>query len=435
MINYLDEAVINIPELVGKGYAKFWNFKGRYRVLKGGRGSKKSTTNALWHIYEMMHFFHEYGLKPNTLVIRRYFNTHRDSTFAQLNWAIKRLGVEHLWKSTKSPLELTYTPSGQKILFRGLDDPQSITSIVVDDGFLCWVIWEEAFQVTNEEDFNKIDLSIRGEIPEPLFKQHTLVFNPWSSKIWIKQRFFDKVDKTGYSKDGQILAITRNYDCNEFLGADDRLIFETMREENPRRFNIEGKGNWGVSEGLVYENWIEKDFNAEEMKRRTDRYMKPVFKQLQALDFGYTNDPTAFIALLADEPGRKLYIYNEIYKTHMSNKMIHDEIKYRGFENARICADSEDPRTINELRILGLNRIFGAVKGQNSVNFGIQKLQDYQIIVHPSCVNTIVELSNYTWAISKQTNKVTTDPIDEFNHLMDALRYACEEIAKPIFSW
>ena len=425
----------SLPKLIGKGYKKFWNFKGRYRVLKGGRGSKKSTTASFWFPYNMMKYWHTYGLKPCTLVIRRYYNTHRDSTFAQLRWAINRLGVAHLWKATKSPLELTYIPSGQKIMFRGLDDPQSITSITVEDGELCWVWWEEAFQITMEDDFDKVDMSIRGEMPAPLFKQHTFTFNPWSEKIWLKKAFFDKVGTDGLSKDGDILALTKNYDCNEFLGDDDRRIFEKMKEENPRRYSIEGEGNWGIAEGLVFENWQELEFDAEHMKRQLDREDNPRYRQLHGLDFGYTNDPTAFIALLADEKEKKLFIYDEVSKTHMKNRDIHSTLKYKGFERARICADSEDPRTIDELKDLGLYRMFGAKKGKGSVKAGIQKLQDYKIYVHPSCVNTIVELSNYVWATDKDTGKPSTDPIDEYNHLMDALRYATEELNSTNFSW
>lgn len=125
---------VNLAETVGGGYKEFWNFKGRYLICKGGRGSKKSCTTALRIIYNMM----KYPL-ANTVVIRRYFNTHRDSTFAQLKWAMNKLGVSHLWKATMNPLELTYLPTGQKILFRGFDDPQSITSITVEIGHLCWV--------------------------------------------------------------------------------------------------------------------------------------------------------------------------------------------------------------------------------------------------------------------------------------------------------
>ena len=426
----------SLPKLIGKGYKQFWNFKGRYRVAKGGRGSKKSTTASFWFPYNMMRYYHKYNLKPNTLVIRRFYNTHRDSTFAQLKWAINRLGVSHLWKATKSPLELTYIPSGQKIMFRGLDDPQSITSITVEEGYLCWVWWEEAFQITNEDDFNKVDMSIRGEIPEPLFKQHTFTFNPWSDKIWLKRRFFDKVSpSTGLSPEGDILAITKNYDCNEFLGDDDRLIFERMKEENPRRYSIEGLGEWGIAEGLVYENWQELDFDYEHMKWEKDKYDNPVYRDLAGLDFGYTNDPTAFIALLVDEKSRRIFIYDEVYKTRMKNQDIYDTLRYKGFANARICADSEDPKTIDELKDKGLNRIFGAKKGPGSVNAGIQKLQDYKIFVHPRCVNTIVELSNYIWAPDKDTGKPTNNPMDEYNHLMDALRYATEELNISNFSW
>lgn len=425
----------NLPQLIGKGYKQFWNFTGRYRVAKGGRGSKKSTTASFWFPYNMMKFWHKYGIKAHTLVIRRFYNTHRDSTFAQLKWAINRMGVSHLWKPTKSPLELTYIPTGQKIMFRGLDDPQSITSITVEDGYLCWVWWEEAFQCTNEDDFDKIDMSIRGEVPAPLFKQHTLTFNPWSDKIWIKKRFFDKVGSDGLSERGDILAITKNYDCNEFLGDDDREIFEIMKVENPRRYSIEGLGNWGIAEGLVFENWEEKDFDVEELKGSRDKYGNLKYRELHGLDFGYTNDPTAFIALLADEKKYEIYIYDEVYKTRMKNKDIYETLTYKGFQKARIRGDSEDPKTIDELKDLGLYRLVGADKGPGSVKAGIQKLQDYKIYVHPRCINTIVELSNYIWAPDKDTGKPTTDPADEYNHLMDALRYATEELNSRNFSW
>lgn len=423
-----DAASKRLPDLIGRGYKSFWEFEGRYRVLKGGRGSKKSTTASLWFPYMMMKYWHQYQLKPHTLVIRRYFNTHRDSTFAQLKWAINRLGVSHLWKATKSPLELVYKPSGQKIMFRGLDDPQSITSITVEEGYLCWVWWEEAFQVTNEDDFNKVDMSIRGSVPPPLFKQHTLTFNPWSEKIWLKHRFFDH-------QDPDVLAITRNYDCNEFLGDDDRRIFEKMKVESPRRYNIEGLGNWGISEGLVFNNWIELEFDYDRMRRLIDRDEKLIYRQLQGLDFGYTNDPTAFTAILADEKKKEIYIYDEIYRPMLTNSQIADLITYKGFQHAHIAADNEDPRTINELKMLGLDRIFAAKKGKGSVQAGIQRLQDYRIFVHPRCTNTIVELSNYIWATDRETGKATTDPAPGYDHLMDALRYATEKLGTYNFSF
>ena len=116
----MEKSIINLSDIIGGSYNEFWHCTKRYRVVKGGRGSKKSCTAALWYIYNMMYYYHTYGLLPNVLVIRRYFNTHRDSTRAQLIWAINRLGVAHLWKMSKSDLTLMYIPSGQKIIFRGL---------------------------------------------------------------------------------------------------------------------------------------------------------------------------------------------------------------------------------------------------------------------------------------------------------------------------
>ena len=399
---------INLPDIVGKGYATYWNYKGRYRVVKGGRGSKKSTTTALWIIYNMM----KYPL-ANTLVIRRVFNTHKDSTYTQLKWASNVLKVSHLWKFSKSPLEATYIPTGQKILFRGLDDPMSITSITVEHGHLCWCWFEEAFQVMNEDDFNKVDMSIRGELPKGYFKQITLSFNPWSEKHWLKKRFFD-------AEDEDVLAITTNYACNEFLGEDDKKLFEKMKINNPRRYNIEGLGNWGIAEGLVYSNFEELDFDIEEIKKRKN------IKSAFGLDFGYTNDPTAFICLLVDLDNMEIFIFDEHYQKAMSNKMIVDMIKYKGYAKERIIGDSSEPKSIDDIKKQGIYRIKGARKGKDSILNGIQYIQDFKIYVHPKCENTLIELSNYVWD-TKDGNAINK-PIDDYNHLMDALRYSLEDI-------
>ena len=350
---------INIADKIGKGYKIFWNFKGRYRVVKGGRGSKKSTTTAQSIIYNMM----KYPL-ANTLVIRQVFNTHKDSTYAQLKWATHNLGVSHLWHFSKSPLEATFLPSGTKILFRGLDDSMSITSITVEKGYLCYVWMEEAYQIKSEDDFNKVDMSIRGEIPKGYYKQITLTLNPWNSKHWIKRRFFDV-------KDEDILAITTTYKCNEWLGEEDIKLFEKMKENNPRRYAIEGEGQWGISDGLVYQNWIEEEFDIEELKG--DNY-EVVF----GLDFGYTNDSTAFIATIVDREKETLYIFDEHYQKGMSNKMIADMIKYKGYSKEIITADSSEPKSIDELKSLGIRRVQAAAKGKDSILNGIY-LPDFLI--------------------------------------------------------
>ena len=422
---------IDISKLVGKGYGAFWRFKGRYRVVKGGRGSKKSTTTSLWLIYNMMK-----NPEANALVCRRYYNTHRDSTFAQLKWACNRLKVSQYWKFTTNPLEMTYIPTGQKILFRGFDDAQSITSITVDVGYLCWVWIEEAYQISDEEEFNKLDLSIRGELPPSLFKQITFTFNPWSDQSWIKKRFFDPCAE--YDRQGiphpDLFCDTTTYECNEFLDQDDRNVFSQMQKDNPRRFEIEGLGNWGIAEGTVYENWQPMEFDEDDIKYQIDHYSRPLYQCLYGLDWGFSNDPTACIKLYANEDKKEIWIVDEIYNYRMTNDQIASAIKMKGWDNELIIADSADPKSIEELKRMGINRIRPAVKGADSVRAGIQKLQDYKIFVHPRCVNTMLEFNNYIW--SKDANgRVRNTPIDEWNHAMDALRYATEKLGKRNFSF
>lgn len=393
-----------LPEVVGKGYGTFWRFKGRYRVCKGSRASKKSKTVALWTIYSIMKY-----PQANMLVVRKTFRTLKDSCYTELKWAIKRLGVEQWWDCKESPLEITYRPTGQKIYFRGLDDPLKVTSITVDTGVLCWMWIEEAYEITKESDFDTLDESIRGEVPEGLFKQITLTFNPWNERHWIKKRFFDV-------QDPEILAMTTNYMCNEWLDATDKRVFETMKQNNPRRYRVAGLGDWGIVEGLVYENWIEQEFKLDEI-----RNCKSAF----GLDFGYTNDPSAFFVGFLDLENKKLYVWDEFYEKGLSNKRIFEKITSMGYGKERITADSAEPKSIDELKSLGL-RIQGAKKGKDSVTNGIQWIQDLQIIIHPRCVNFLTEISNYTWATDKFGTLLNV-PVDDFNHLMDAMRYALEK--------
>lgn len=413
---------VSLPKVIGKGYKSFWNWKGRYLVTKGSRGSKKSCTAGLKVIYGMMKY-----PKTNALVIRRYDVTHKDSTYAQLKWAINRLQVSHLWRTSLSPLTLTYIPTGQKILFRGMDDPQSITSITVEDGYITWVWIEEAYQIAKEEDFDKLDLSIRGELPDGLFKQFILTFNPWDSHHWLKSRFFDAPDE-------DTLALTTNYMCNEFLGKDDIAIFERMKAF-PRRYAVEGLGDWGITEGLIYENWEEKDFDWRRMCLLYDNDMKPIYTAKYGLDFGFSSDPTGFIACLVSPKLKEIWIFDEIYKHGMTNEQIYKTIKYKEYHHCTIKADSEDARTINELWMLGLNRIVGATKGPDSVRAGIQKLQGFKIYVHPRCENTIIELSNYCWAKDKMGKQLKKPAADGYDHLLDALRYATEDVGSDNFSF
>lgn len=401
---------VHLPELIGKGYGQFWRYKGRYRVVKGSRASKKSKTTALWIIASMMRY-----PEANTLVVRKVFRTLKDSCYTDLKWAVNRLKCAAWWDFKESPLEATYRPTGQKIFFRGLDDPLKIASISVPVGALCWMWLEEAYEVMKESDFDTLDESIRGETPDGLFKQITLTFNPWNERHWLKRRFFD-------APDADTLAMTTNYLCNEWLDQADLALFENMKERNPRRYKVAGLGEWGIVEGVIYENWEEREYTLAGIREE--------HKDLQTvcgLDFGYTNDPSAFVIGFLSQADKTLYVWDEIYKTGLTNPDIVTEITAAGYRKETITADSAEPKSIAELRSLGL-RVRPAVKGPDSIRHGIQFLQGFRMIIHPRCVNFETEISNYTWATDKTGNRLNV-PIDEFNHLLDALRYATEKMA------
>lgn len=411
-VSWMTDEILKLSAVVGRGYKQAWGYQGRYLAIKGGRGSKKSKTAAIRWIVKLMEH-----PAANLLVIRKIFNTHRDSTFADLKWATYRLGVYEDWHFKTSPLEAIYIPTGQKILFRGLDNPLSITSITVEKGYLCWCWFEEAYQVTSEDDFNKVDMSIRGDTGG-LFKQIVLTFNPWNEAHWLKKRFFD-VDQPN------ILALTTNYLCNEFLDDADRELFSWMKKHNPRRYRIEGMGEWGIAEGAIFENWEERGFDYQEIAKRNG--VLSAF----GLDFGYSVDPTAFIASLVDQENKEIYIYDEHYQRAMLNNEIANMIQYKGYSKEKIIADSSEPKSIAEIKKHGINRIRAAEKGKDSILNGIQFIQQFKIYVHPKCVNTVVELSNYVWDQNKD-GKTVNKPVDEYNHLMDALRYSLEPIRKGI---
>ena len=406
---------VSLQETVGKGYADYWNTKKRYRVCKGSRGSKKSKTTAL----NMISRLYEYP-QSNGLCVRRYSNTLRDSVYSDLKWAIHKLGLDRYFECNVSPMQITRKSTGQKILFRGLDDGLKITSISVDKGVLCFVWIEEAYEISNEEDFNKLDMSIRGEVPDGYFKQITLTFNPWSATSWLKPRFFDESDNDTFTK-------TTTWQCNEWLDESDRNIFLKMKEKNPRRYRIEGEGEWGIAEGLIYVNYKVEEFDINEIRRL------PGIKSAFNLDFGFT-DPNAFVCEMIDNKNMIIYIFDEWYKKGVTNKTIANQIKEMGYGGERIICDSAEPKSIAELQEEGI-RAEPSRKGKDSVNHGIQLIQNYQIIIHPKCTEFYKEISNYCWAKDKD-GKFTDKPDHEFSHGMDSMRYGvAKELLPDVYSW
>ncbi|EHT3203562.1 PBSX family phage terminase large subunit, partial [Staphylococcus pseudintermedius] len=402
--------VIDLKSKIGGGYNKFWNNKNFYRVVKGSRGSKKSRTTALNFIYRLMKY--EWS---NLLVVRRFSNTNKQSTYTDLKWATNQLGVAHLFKFNESLPEITYKPTGQKILFRGLDDPLKITSITVDVGILCWAWFEEAYQIENFDKFSTVVESIRGSLDEPeFFKQITVTFNPWSERHWLKPTFFDEDTRLK-----NVYSNTTTFRVNEWLDKVDVDRYEDLYRTNPRRARIVCDGEWGVAEGLVYDNFVVEDFDWFQI------YKKTQFK-VHGIDYGFTNDPTALVSAVVDLDNKILWLYDEHYEKGMLSDDIYKMIVKKDLETAEIKSEN-DMRMIAELKNKGVKRIVPAVKGPHSIMPGIQYVQGFKIYIHPSCVHTIEEFNTYTFEQDNEGNWINK-PIDKNNHALDALRYALSDL-------
>lgn len=425
----MEEKKYSIQSILGEGYNDFYRCRTRYRVVKGSRASKKSKNTALSFMLNLTQY-----PEANLLVVRKTFRSLENSCFTDLKWACNRLGLEHEWDFKTNPLEAKNKRTKQKIYFRGMDDPYKVTSISVEKGYLCWVWIEEAYELNKEEDFDTLDESIRGSVPNNLWKQITITFNPWNERHWLKHRFFDEIvgndsygnpiykekpmkevsngSYTNISDD--VMIKTTNYHCNEWLDEGDLKLFENMKLANPRRYQIAGLGNWGIVEGLVYENFSEFNFTLADVTN---------CKMFTGMDFGYANDPTALVVGFIDKDLKVIYIWDELYEKGLTNQDIKNKIVEMGYGKNKIIADCNEPKSIEELNRMGL-KVYPAKKGRDSINAGIQFIQNFRILIHPRCVNFITEINNYAWSKDK-FGKATNIPIDDFNHLLDSTRYAC----------
>ena len=408
---------INLPDIVGKGYASFWNSKMRYRVLKGGRGSKKSVTTALWFIYNIMKHS-----KANAVVVRKTFNTHKDSTFAQLKWAAKRLGVFEKWRFTLSPLECTYIATGQKILFRGFDDPLKLTSITVDTGVLCWAWIEEAYELDDVHDFDTFDESIRGEMPEGLWKQVTLTFNPWVNSHWTKDRYFDKVHPDTFT-------LTTTFLCNEWLDDQDRKKITDLEFSNPERYKVVGLGEYGIPGGAYFDEF-RSDIHV------IDPFIIPnEWRRYITIDYGFDMLAVYWIAV---DTHQKAYVYKELYQ---SNLIISDAAKAildmtiepiyetlappdlwnrrqeTGKSAAEIFQDNgiDLTKSIND-RVMGWYNLKEWLKPYEDE----QKIMTASLVIFKNCVNLIRCLPQLQ-CDAKNPNDVSKEP-HELTHGPDGIR-------------
>lgn len=423
---------IYLPDIIGKGYASFWADKHRYRVLKGGRASKKSTTTAIWFIYNLM----KHPLS-NALCVRNVAATHKDSTFAQLKWAATRLGVYAKWKFTENPLEATYLPTKQKVLFRGFDDPLKLTSITVEKGVLCWVWIEEAYELENEEEFNTLDETIRGEMPDGLWKQITLTFNPWVNSHWTKTRFFDNTDPDAFT-------LTTTYRCNEWLDDADRVLIEKTKVTNPDRYKVIGLGEYGIPGGAYFDEF-RSDVHV------TEPFIIPQYwRRYITLDYGL--DMLACYWIAMDERSN-VYVYKELYQ---SNLIISDAARriIEVNDNDRIDLKYAPPDLWNRRQETGKSaaEIFGEngvylVKANNDRVQGWYNVKEWlkpistrneqtgaevttsRLKMFKNCKNLIRTLPQLQ-SDEKNPNDVANEP-HELSHGPDAIRYFCSTRPVP----
>ncbi|WP_222119306.1 PBSX family phage terminase large subunit, partial [Staphylococcus epidermidis] len=250
------------------------------------------------------------------------------------------------------------------------------------------------------------------------FKQITVTFNPWSERHWLKPTFFDEDTKLNNT-----FSYTTTYRVNEWLDEVDIARYEDLYRTNPRRARIVCDGDWGVAEGLVFENFEVKEF---------DWVKKLKEKQVVAhgSDFGFTQDPTTLISTIVDLKNKELWIYDEHYQRGMLTDEIYQMYLDKGLKNAKIIADSAEKRLITEIKRKGISNLKPSIKGQGSIMQGVQFIQGFKIYVHPTCEHTIEELNTYTFDQDKDGNWLNK-PIDANNHLMDALRYSLEEFHFP----
>ena len=390
-----------------------WAKSVRYWSVKGGRGSKKSYTVAYWILINIMAYD-----KANVLVVRKVADTLADSCYALLEKCAWNLGVHQEFKFSKSPLKIIYKRTGQQIIFRGLDDFQKLTSLDVTYGNLCWMWIEEAYQITKKEDFDRIDESIRGVLPDGLFKRIMLTFNPWNKTHWLRTAFFETEEGKPLD-DPDVFSHTTNYLMNEWLEEADYKLYERMKRLNPRQYDVAGLGNWGSPEGLIYENWEEFDFDFNAVARREG------VVAINGLDFGFSADPTALVCMLYDEAHYELYIYDELYVKGYTSQMRYDAICKKGHKHSVIYYDSAGALDSAELMELGMSNLIPYNKAgeKNSILNGINFIRSLKIYVHPRCVNTLTEFENYMWYVDKDGITQPKPQPGSLDHAMDGIRY------------
>ena len=383
-------------------YTHYW--------LAGGRASTKSSFISIELILGMM-------LHPeaNAVVLRKISNTLKDSVFNQLLWAIEKLGVEQYWTVTKSPLELTYIPYGNKILFRGSDDPQKLKSTKFRKGYCRYIWYEEVSEFFGMEEIRNINQTLMrgGEIFNVFYSYNP----PKSVNNWVNAEALEVRDDKLFHK-STYLTVPR-----EWLGEMFFIEANHLKQTNELAYRNEYLGEATGTGGAVFTNLTIREITDDEIKKFDKIY--------DGLDFGYAVDPACYVQVYFDKTRKKLYIFSEVYQVGLSNERLWEKIVEKKISRATITADSAEPKSIDKLNSLGKIYVKGAKKGPDSVEFGIRWLQDLEEIVidNKRCPNTAREFGMYEYERDKYGEFKSKYP-DANNHSIDAVRYAIENETK-----
>ena len=380
-------------------YKPLFDDKTRYYVITGGRGSSKSySVNTAICALTMEE-------ENKVLFTRKTMTSAHISIIPEFREKIEKLDWQSYFDITKT--EITNTVSGSGILFRGLqsssgDNTANLKSL---QGITTWIL-DEAEELTDEKVFDRIDLSIRHQTKH---NRVILILNPTTKEHWIYKRFFELsgVNPGFCGVNGNVTYIHTDYRDNINNLSDSFLEqIEIIKINQPDKYKHVILGGWlDKAEGVIFTDWI------------TGAYQE-INSTLHGQDYGFTVDPTTLVSASIDKKNKKIYLREELYKIQLTTTDIYEANK-RVAGTRKVYADSAEPRLIEELRKRG-NNIEAVEKGPGSVSAGIALMQDYQLVIDPGSINLIKELNNYVWS-----DKKSGVPVDAYNHLIDACRYAC----------
>lgn len=380
----------------------------RYKILLGSAGSGKSVNVATDYIIKLSDPQY-YG--ANLLCIRASEHSHSQSTFSELAKAIYKLNLQDVWDIRQSSLIMQNRYTGASIYFRGCNDQRALErlkSITARQGYLCWVWIEEATEL-RQSDLEVINDRLRGELPEPLFYQITMTFNPINANHWLKTAYWD-------STDANIYRCKTTYKQNAFIDKDYDTRMERRKIDDPIGYKVYALGEWGESEGLVFANWSIGNYEAKD------------FDNLyEGTDFGFNH---AHATLLIAFKDNDIYILKEVYRTGATKGEIIKALSQHSIPKDKIMfCDSAEPASIKELRQAGY-QAHPVEKEANSVKAQIAWLKDRHIYIDGRCINTIKEMQKYRYIKDKITGLYTDEPLSIDDDAISALRYAIEAVRK-----